>query len=57
VIEYRISEYPDAAMGKHYSIDFKLGETWYVRQLFMTKKEATKMLKELNRLQKPIDNF
>lgn len=54
--EYRITKYPDAAIGNHYSIDFKTGDKWFVRQLFKTRKEAEKILKELKDLQKPIDN-
>lgn len=56
VTKYKISEYPDAKVGKHYSVDFKMGDAWFIRQLFWTRKEAEKSIKELNGLQKPIDN-
>ena len=52
---YKMSSYPDATIGNHYSIDFELGGNWYVRELFKTRKEAEKRMKELNELHKPID--
>ena len=56
VTEYRVSSYPDAKIGKHYSIDFRLGDGWFIRQLFWTRKEAEKTLKEIKHLKNGVDN-
>lgn len=52
--DYRISEYPNASIGLHYSVDFKVKDGWFIRSLHQKKEEAQAVLNQLTKLKSTV---
>lgn len=55
MVEYRVSSYPDSPAGLHYSVDYRKGSEWFIRQLFWKEEDAMKVLNDLSSLKIPVD--
>ena len=51
---YRLSEYPEAKIGMHYSVDVFYEGQWTVSKLFWHKKDAVAYLSQLTRSIEPV---
>lgn len=51
---YRLSEYPEAKIGMHYSVDVFYEGQWNVSKLFWNKEDAVTYLSQLTRSVEPV---
>jgi hypothetical protein len=52
---YRLSEYHDAKIGLHYSVDiYAYGDEWVISKLFWHKEDAVAYLSQLTRSFEPV---